>query len=104
MSASRQPLRLQPLTSTDDRAAIPLFTVSDAAGLLKLPIETMRNWVRGYDWPGSRGKEHTQPIVASVPPEKHGYPNIPFVGITEPLVLNAVKRQRIRRHQSKPAL
>ncbi|TMD13053.1 MAG: DUF433 domain-containing protein [Chloroflexi bacterium] len=104
MSASRQPLRLQPLKSTDDRAAIPLFTVSDAARFLKLPSETMRNWVRGYDWPGSRGKEHTEPIVTSVPPEKHGYPNIPFVGITEALVLTAFKRQGIRMHKIKQVL
>ena len=70
----------------------PLYTMAEAARYLRVPESTYNTWVRGYvRRPPHRPEVHGDPVITSIdgPP---GQPIIPFVGLTESMVVAAIRR------------
>jgi uncharacterized protein (DUF433 family) len=84
-SRSRAPLG-------DARFTVPLYTIAEAARFLGVPPSTFATWARGYvRRPPGRPQVSAGPILTSVDAPS-GQPSIPFVGLTEGLVIAAFRR------------
>lgn len=71
---------------SDVRFTSPLYTVRDAARLLRVPPPTFREWV--FPHHGAR------PLVAVIPSDLRHEAEIPFAGLVEGLVIAALRRPR----------
>ncbi len=86
----------------DSRFTVPLYTVAEAARFLGVPSSTFSTWAKGYvRRPPGRPEVTGAPIVTSIAAEPR-YPTVPFVGLTEGMVLAAFRKagvslQHIRR-------
>jgi len=72
---------------------IPLFTAREAARYVRVPSSTMRNWVRGYEYPSKTGRARAEPIVTSLVPSRPSPATIPFIGLAEALVIAGFRRR-----------
>ncbi len=85
---------LQALAKTDPRVAVPLYTVSEAARILRVRVSTLHNWAH----PAAG-----DPLITTVP--STGYrPTIPFVGLAEAFVIVAAKDAGVRDHRIRPSV
>ena len=93
-------------TENDVRFSIPLYTIPQAARYVRVPESTYYKWVKGYRASpvagGADSARIAEPVIASIPPEKRGWPSVPFVGLAESMVLAAFRKsgvslQHIRR-------
>jgi uncharacterized protein (DUF433 family) len=76
----------------DARFTEPLYTVAEAARFLGVPTSTLGTWARGYvRRPPGRTETTAAPIITSTRAQP-GDPSIPFVGLTEGLVVAAFRR------------
>jgi uncharacterized protein (DUF433 family) len=94
------------LTSTLDlRFEQPLYTVAEASRIVDVPASTLSEWAKGYvkRVPG-RPEVTGEPVITSVVPGRRGEPSIPFVGLTEALVLAAIRRSGVPMQRVRPAL
>lgn len=87
------------------RFEVPLYTVTDAARIVDVPVSTLSTWVQGYtrrfpDRPDVIG----DPIIKYMKPEGPRRPSIPFVGLTEATVLAAIRRSGVSMQRIRPAL
>jgi len=87
------------------RFEVPLYTVTDAARIVDVPVSTLSTWAQGYtrrfpDRPDVVG----DPIITYVRPEGPRRPSIPFVGLTEATVLAAIRRSGVPMQRIRPAL
>lgn len=62
----------------------PLLTARESARYLKMPESTLDGWL---------ADDSRQPLVHAVPPERRGWPRVPFVGIIEAYVLRTLREQ-----------
>jgi uncharacterized protein (DUF433 family) len=87
------------------RFVVPLYTVADAARIVDVPASTLATWAQGYV---RRSEGHAdvagEPIITYVSPDGPGRPSIPFVGLTEALVLAAMRRSGVPMQRIRPAL
>ena len=87
------------------RFVVPLYTVAEAARIVDVPSSTLATWAQGYV---RRSEGHAdragEPIITYVPPDGPGRPSIPFVGLTEALVLAAMRRSGVPMQRIRPAL
>ena len=95
------------MTERDSRLRfeVPLYTITEAARIVDVPVSTLTNWAQGYvrqfkDRPQVVG----DPIVTYLEPEGPRRPSIPFVGLTEATVLAAVRRSGVPMQRIRPAL
>jgi uncharacterized protein (DUF433 family) len=93
-----------PLPPDDRRASIPLFTAREAARYVRVPASTMRNWVRGYEYPRARGPAIAVPVVSSLPPDKPSRATIPFIGLAEALVVAGFRQKHLSMQKIRAAL
>ncbi len=94
------------LRVTDDvRFQTPLYTVSEAARIVGVPLSTFSSWAKGYvrTW-SDRSNVTGRPIVSHLPAQRRGDPTIPFVGLAEALVLAAVRESGVPMQRIRPAL
>jgi uncharacterized protein (DUF433 family) len=97
------------VTVSDDlRFAVPLYTVAEAARYVRVPESTYGTWAKGYERTLDDGRRTVrgEPVITALPAPR-GRPTIPFVGLTESMVLAAFRKagvslQHIR--QSIPVL
>ena len=90
--------------SKDLRFDIPLYTTAEAARAVGISASTLATWTKGYVR-HPRGKPVTgAPIVEAFQPERRGDPSIPFVGLSEALVLAAVREAGVPLQRIRPAL
>ncbi|HEX6254377.1 MAG TPA: hypothetical protein VFZ70_01065 [Euzebyales bacterium] len=76
----------------DVRFDRPLYTMAEAARYLGVPESTYNTWVRGYvRRPPNRPAVHGDPVITSIAAPA-GRPIIPFVGLTESMVVAAFRR------------
>jgi len=83
----------RPATKTNDdiRSTAPLYTVTEAARFLGVPPTTFSNWARGYTTTFRNPRPVIgRPIVTAVAADRH-YPSVPFLGLTEGLVVAAFR-------------
>jgi uncharacterized protein (DUF433 family) len=71
----------------DSRFTTPLLTPLEAAFQLQIPERTM------YRWLGERAAG--KPLVHSVPPQRRGWPSLPFVALVEAYVLRALRDYKL---------
>jgi uncharacterized protein (DUF433 family) len=71
-----------------DPRAIPTYSFSEASHLLKIPLVTLRSWVRGRSFPTTRGKRRFQPLIAL--PDRD-LPLLSFINLIEAHVLDAIR-------------
>lgn len=92
-------------TKTDDiRFTVPLYSVTEAAGILGVRPSTFSSWVgRGKQFRSNSGVTAPSAVVTSL--ETRGrQPTIPFVGLAEGLVLAAVRSAGVPMQRVRPAL
>lgn len=95
---------MTPTTDRELRFKTPLYTNSEAARAVGLNPSTLSTWTRGYERrPAGRAPVSGAPIVTALPAER-GCPSIPFVGLSEALVLAAVRRAGVPLQRVRPAL
>lgn len=71
------------LPPQDPRAAMPLYTIREAAGYLDIPVTTLHSWIK----PPRGG-----PLVFTVGVKGHA-PSIPFIGFAEAFVIAAARKR-----------
>jgi len=87
------------------RFDVPLYTIAEAARIVDVPATTLSTWAQGYvRHPPNRPKVTGDPIITCIPPEGYRRPSIPFVGLTEALVLAAIRRSGVPMQRIRPAL
>jgi uncharacterized protein (DUF433 family) len=83
------------LPEDDPRVSVGLYTTSEAARYLGLPVSTLHTWIS----PG----EKREPLVTSLP--RRGYEAaIPFIGFAEAFVLHAARRAGVPRNRIRPGV
>lgn len=97
-------LLLNPISADDRRLTIPLFTTREAARYVGVPGSTMRNWVRGYDYPIKSGTAQAEPMVSSVAMSGQSKATITFIGLAEALVIQSFKRRGLSIQKVRAAL
>ncbi len=85
-----------------DARDIPSYGLAEAARYLRLPIATLRSWVRGRSYPVVQGRGWFEPLVAPATKEPL---LLSFTNLVEAHVLSAIRRDHeIRLDRSRPAL
>lgn len=88
-----------------NRFGTPLYTMTEAALYLDVPISTLTTWAHGYHrQPPGRREVVGDPVVTALPSAGRGRPVIPFVGLAEGLVLAALRRTGVPLQRVRPAL
>lgn len=95
--------RIAPVTATDDRFTVPLYSVVEAAHLIDVPVSTFRAWTHGYERRG-RGYRTVsgEPIVTTLP--RDAGVSVTFVGLAEAYALAAIRRTGVPLQRIRPAL
>lgn len=87
--------QLDQLPDDDPRVSVGLYTTSEAARYLGLPISTLHSWISP--------KHGGNPLVTTV--ARRGYEaDIPFIGFAEAFVLQAARRAGVPRHRIRPGV
>jgi len=71
-----------------DPREIPAYGISEAARYLKIPVPTLRSWIKGCGYHTSEGKKSFQPIITL--PDKR-MPLLSFMNLIEAHILDAVR-------------
>jgi uncharacterized protein (DUF433 family) len=92
-------------TVTDSRFDVPLYTPAEAARAVGVSPTTLGNWAKGYARrPLGRPAVTGAAVVTSLPSTGPHEPTIPFVGLSEALVLAAMRRSGVPLQRVRPAL
>jgi len=87
MSFKQQP-RTVKLASADTRE-LPAYGLAEAAHYLRMPVATLRSWVRGRFYPTESGRRFFKPLITLPDP---ALPSLSFVNLVEAHVLDAIRR------------
>lgn len=89
--------------TTDQRFSTPLYSVSEAARHLDVPVSTFRTWVHGYERrPEGRRAIHGKSIVTTLP--RDAAVSVPFIGLAEAHALAAIRSAGVPLQRIRPAL
>ena len=85
--------------TTDPRFDLPLYNVSEAARLARVPTNTLRNWLHGYGYPSAGRMVATRPVVHPTVSQPTA---LSFINLMETVALagfreTGVSMQRVRR-------
>lgn len=86
-----------------DPRDLPAYTITDAAAILRMSRQTLKNWVTGWRYPTkSQGVRETPPLIPLPSPDE---PVLSFKNVIEAYVLSAIRREyRIQMHKVRNAL
>jgi uncharacterized protein (DUF433 family) len=88
----------------DIRFTEPLYTLTEAARYLAVPPNTFVTWAEGYQRHFTdRSTVKKGPVVTAFP-GKRGTPRVPFVGLSEAMVLAAFRRSGLPMQRIRPAV
>lgn len=73
-----------------DPREIPTYSFSEASRCLQIPLETLRSWIRGRNYPTNSGKKKFDPVIQL--PDKN-LPLLSFRNLIEAHVLDAIRYQ-----------
>ena len=102
MMGTHRPATAIPLDTR--RFQDPLYTIAEAARIVDVPRSTFTSWAKGLKRQTNKQAVSGGPIVTYVEPERPKFPSIPFVGLTEAMVLTAVRRSGVPLQRIRPAL
>jgi len=95
------------MVKTRDRLRfdVPLYTVTEAARIVDVPVSTLSTWAQGYvrRFP-KRSAVFGDPIITYLQPDGPRRPSIPFVGLTEATVLAAIRSSGVPMQRIRPAV
>jgi hypothetical protein len=95
--------RIRAMSSNDERFVMPLYSAAEAARHLDVPASTFRTWAHSYrNSPRGRPPVVGDPIVTTVPIDRGA--SIPFIGLAEGYVLDAIRRAGVPLQRIRPAL
>jgi uncharacterized protein (DUF433 family) len=81
---------------------LPLYSVTDAARVLKVAVSTLRSWVAGKSYPVSHGEKFAQPVI-HLGPQSGGL--LSFSNLVEAHLLATIRRRYgVALQQVRPAL
>jgi len=84
-------LRTEPHTDNSaDPRELPSYGITEAAHYLRLPIATLRSWVRGRHYPTEAGRKYFKPLIDLPDPK---FAALSFVNLVEAHVLDAIRRE-----------
>ena len=69
---------------------MPSYGLAEAAHYLRIPLATLRSWVRGRHYPTERGKQFFKPVI-ELPDAKLA--SLSFINLVEAHVLDAIRRE-----------
>lgn len=69
---------------------MPAYSLAEAAHYLRIPIATLRSWVRGRHYPTEGGKKFFKPVIALPDPN---LASLSFFNLVEAHVLDAIRRE-----------
>lgn len=69
---------------------LPAYGLAEAAHYLRIPIATLRSWVRGRYYPTGRGRKFFKPLLELPDPE---LASLSFVNLVEAHILDAIRRE-----------
>jgi len=82
----------------------PLYSVSEAARYLGVPVSTFTTWGRGYVRHRASGVDSVGAPIVTFVGDADGGAVVPFVGLAEGLVLAAFRRAGVPLQRIRPAL
>ena len=71
-----------------DPREIPTYGISEAAHLLKIPVATLRAWIRGRYYETDRGRKRFEPLICLPDAD---LPLLSFVNLVEAHILDAIR-------------
>jgi len=88
----------RPVTSTTefrlnpaaDPRELPAYGIAEASHYLRIPLATLRSWIRGRYYPTEAGQKHFKPVIML--PDRE-MPALSFVNLVEAHVLDAIRRE-----------
>lgn len=92
-------------TGALDRFHDPLYTVTEAARYLDVPVSTLSTWTHGYHGRPARRREVIgSPVLTALPKAGNRGPVIPFIGLAEGIALTAMRHSGVPLQRIRPAL
>lgn len=83
----------------------PLYTITEAAHVLHVPVQTFTSWAKGYRVISRYGREVTgKPLVTYYDNRRRHTPTVPFVGLAEAAFLATARRAGVPMQRVRPAL
>jgi hypothetical protein len=83
------PVKLNIIPSvSDDLRELPAYSIAEAAHYLRIPIATLRSWVRGRHYPTEAGEKFFKPVIDLPDPN---LASLSFVNLVEAHVLDAIR-------------
>ena len=73
-----------------DPRELPAYGIPEAAHYLRIPVATLRTWVRGRHYPTLQGLQRFEPVIDLADKEQY---LLSFVNLIEAHVLAAIRRQ-----------
>jgi uncharacterized protein (DUF433 family) len=92
------------MADLQQRFNTPLYTVSEAARYLGVPVSTLTTWGRGYLRRRPSGVDSVGAPIVTFVGKADGGAVVPFVGLAEGLVLAAFRRAGVPLQRVRPAL
>jgi uncharacterized protein (DUF433 family) len=75
---------------SDDPRELPAYSIAEAAHYLRIPLATLRSWVRGRHYPTEHGRKFFKPVIELPDPN---LPSLSFVNLVEAHILDAIRRE-----------
>lgn len=75
---------------TLDPREMPAYGLGEAAHYLRIPVATLRSWVRGRHYPTGQGQRFFKPLIELPDPN---LASLSFVNLVEAHVLEAIRRE-----------
>jgi uncharacterized protein (DUF433 family) len=83
----------------------PLYTVGEAARMLRVPPSTFSTWAHGYTRrPPARRPTVAEPVITAFPSDRRHNPEIPFVGLVEGMVAASFRAAGVSMQHIRKAL
>lgn len=87
---------------TDDPRELPAYSIVEAAHYLRIPLATLRSWIRGRYYDTTKEKRFFEPLIRL--PEK-AIPILSFNNLVEVHILDAIRRNhKIQMYKIRDAL
>lgn len=97
-------VRTMTVTADAEVYRIPLYTQPQAAKIIKVPPETLRNWARGYAYKTLGGVVEAFPMITTTGTGSGQAPTVPFLGLAEAYVLAAFRAAGVPMQRIRPAI
>jgi len=82
---------------------VPLYSVTEAAHHIDVPVSTFRTWTHGYERPSHDRRPVVGEGIVTTLPRDAGV-SVPFVGLAEAHALAAIRRSGVPLQRIRPAL